>query len=87
MQGGYGAENPMDADVQTMTMQLKPQIEAKMGKAFPVFVPISYKTQVVAGINYQVRIGVADGKSLCVIINEQLPCAGGAKSLTDAKWM
>ncbi|CAH3020418.1 unnamed protein product [Porites evermanni] len=43
------------AKVQKICDQVKPQAEKMAGQQFPEFKAISYKTQVVAGINYFIK--------------------------------
>ena len=87
MSGGYTSENPMDEEVRSLVMSQKYQIEAQVGKSFSIFVPVSYQTQVVAGINYRVRIAVDGGKNVYTTIYQALPCAGGSLSVSGASIM
>ena len=83
--GGYSHEKPADADVIGMANTFKSQIQAQTGKHFSTFTPVSYQVQVVAGLNYKIRIAIDGGKHVIATIYEQLPCAGGSRSLTDVK--
>ena len=82
--GGFTNEQPMDADMHTLIMAQKGAIEAKLGKGFTIFVPVSYQSQVVAGLNHKVRIAVNGGQSIYADLYEALPCAGGSVSVTNA---
>ena len=39
--------------------------------------------QLVAGLNYKIRIAVDGGQSIYAVIYEELPCAGSNRSLTQ----
>jgi len=39
-------------------IQLKPDIETAVGANFPVYSPLSFRLQIVAGINYLVKVKV-----------------------------
>eukprot|EP00928_Gymnodinium_smaydae_P012568 TRINITY_DN14558_c0_g2_i2.p1 TRINITY_DN14558_c0_g2~~TRINITY_DN14558_c0_g2_i2.p1 ORF type:complete len:224 (+),score=53.97 TRINITY_DN14558_c0_g2_i2:74-673(+) len=61
--GGTGDENPADDDVRQLIAPLKAEAQQKaqgqgMNAAFSEFEPLSYKTQVVAGMNYFVKVKV-----------------------------
>ena len=54
--GGLGSEKPADDTVHSIVKQVKTQVEGALGKTLEQFKPISYKTQVVAGVNYFVKV-------------------------------
>jgi len=43
---------------------VKPEIEAKAGRSFSELKPVSYATQVVAGVNYFVKLTSPEGHFL-----------------------
>ena len=85
MLGGFSSEQPMDMEVTNMVMTLRPQIQAKLMCTYNIFVPVSFRSQLVAGMRYQVRIAVDDGKNIFVLIDQALPCAGGECTVTEAQ--
>ncbi|KAH1187430.1 hypothetical protein KIL84_020179, partial [Mauremys mutica] len=53
--GGFTETKPATPEVQKIADQVKPQLEEKDKKPYPVFVAITYKSQVVAGTNYLIK--------------------------------
>eukprot|EP01022_Parablepharisma_sp_SALTPOND_P029512 TRINITY_DN737_c0_g1_i2.p1 TRINITY_DN737_c0_g1~~TRINITY_DN737_c0_g1_i2.p1 ORF type:complete len:325 (-),score=14.28 TRINITY_DN737_c0_g1_i2:181-1071(-) len=80
--GAYGDYRKMDKEVEDMVVSLRPGIEEACGLNHVIFVPVSYRTQVVAGINYMVRIATEGITNLSVTIFKELPCHGGKYYLT-----
>jgi len=60
--GGLKPAQPCDADCQSLVLRVKAQIEAKTGENYTTFNPVNYATQVVAGVNYFVKIDVGGGQ-------------------------
>ncbi|XP_006039314.2 cystatin-A-like [Alligator sinensis] len=56
MPGGLSSANPATPEVQKIADQVKPQLERKENKTYPVFIAYKYKTQVVAGMNYFIKV-------------------------------
>lgn len=90
--GGTGNQRPADEEIHRMCTSLKSQVEVKAGKNFDTFTAISYKTQVVAGTNFFVKVHVGGDDHIHVRIFRPLPHTGGepevhgvqeSKSLND----
>ncbi|XP_073526970.1 leukocyte cysteine proteinase inhibitor 1-like [Phyllobates terribilis] len=58
--GGFGAEKPADAEVQDVCKKVKAQFLKQSGKNAAKFVALVYKSQVVAGKNYLVKVDIGD---------------------------
>lgn len=72
MTGGISdKEEPANAEIQALVEQVKDQITGKMNASFNVFEPISYKTQVVAGRNYFVKVGNLNASLVILQIHKQ----------------
>jgi hypothetical protein len=84
MMGGFGDAKQVTDEVKTLCDGLKEKIEAQCNKSFDTWEPICYKTQVVAGTNYLVKIKVAEGDFVHAKIFKALPCNGGECSVTTA---
>lgn len=83
MLGGFGNAKPVDDKVASIAHQVRPHVESQLG-AFETFEPHSYKTQVVAGTNYLIKIHVGSGKYVHAKVHQPLPCNGSDLSLMEA---
>lgn len=70
--GGPSETRQADAETQKIADQVKPQLEEKENRKYPVFKAVSYKTQVVAGINYFIKVHVGDENFLHLRVFEGL---------------
>jgi cystatin-A/B len=84
MMGGFGEEKPVTDEVRTMCETMKSNIQDHVGKSFDTWEPVSFKTQVVAGTNYNVKVKVGDNEYIHVKLFKALPCNGGNVSLSSA---
>ena len=83
MVGGFGEEHEMTEEVLSMVSALKEDIEVQAGEKFETFNPISYKSQVVAGINFDVTVRTGEAKSVVVRIFKPLPHTGEQPMVTS----
>ncbi|XP_003746344.1 stefin-C [Galendromus occidentalis] len=58
--GGLGETKEVSDDVRDLTEKVRAEAEEKAGKKFEVFEPVKYKTQVVAGTNYFIKVKVGE---------------------------
>uniref|UniRef100_A0A2K6KZQ1 Cystatin-B n=1 Tax=Rhinopithecus bieti TaxID=61621 RepID=A0A2K6KZQ1_RHIBE len=56
MCGAPSAVQPATAETQDIADQVRSQLEEKENKKFPVFKAVSFKSQVVAGTNYFIKV-------------------------------
>ena len=59
MPGGLHTAQPIDAPTQVLLDSVRPQLELQDGQSFSVFRGHSYRTQLVNGVNYFVKVEVA----------------------------
>uniref|UniRef100_A0A3Q0T7X9 Cystatin-B n=1 Tax=Amphilophus citrinellus TaxID=61819 RepID=A0A3Q0T7X9_AMPCI len=83
MCGGLTELKQADEKVQLICDQMKPHTEQKTGRNFGVFTAKSYKTQLVAGTNYFIKVHVGGDECLHLRVYEKLPCYGGELELTS----
>merc|ERR1712096_16562 len=79
--GGFNDFKPATDEVQQLCNEVKNDIAAKHGP-FTFFEVIEFKTQVVAGTNYHVKIKIEDDKQIEVVIFKALPYHGGKVELS-----
>ncbi|BFZ10149.1 hypothetical protein BsWGS_13188 [Bradybaena similaris] len=74
--GGTSETHEATEEIQALIDQVRSDLEAKVGKVFPHYKAISYKSQVVAGTNYFVKIQTDGSDFIHVRIFKSLPHAG-----------
>ncbi|XP_071541644.1 cystatin-A-like [Panulirus ornatus] len=72
MTGGLTAEKPPSDKVEQLLQTVKGQVEEKLGRAIGQFKLVSYKTQVVAGINYFAKMDIGEEELLHVRVYQNL---------------
>uniref|UniRef100_A0A2K5F868 Cystatin-B n=1 Tax=Aotus nancymaae TaxID=37293 RepID=A0A2K5F868_AOTNA len=66
MCGAPSAAQPATAETQNIADQVRSQLEEKENKKFPVFKAVSFRSQVVAGTNYFIKVECGPGRELPV---------------------
>ena len=84
MCGGFGAVKEAGEETVNLCNEIKPHVEAHLNSTFETFEPVHYKSQVVNGTNYSIKVKVEDGKYVHVNVHKALPCYGGALTLSSA---
>ncbi|XP_073526971.1 cystatin-B-like [Phyllobates terribilis] len=80
--GGLGSVKPATEEVQGLCDQVKAEVEEKHGKKYPTFVAVEYKTQLVAGTNFFVKVLTGDEEYIHLRLYKTLPHAGEKLSLS-----
>ncbi|XP_066091441.1 cystatin-B [Saccopteryx bilineata] len=83
MCGGCTATQPATADVQAIADQVKPQLEAKENKNYTMFKAVEFKSQIVAGTNYFIKVQVADDDFIHIRVYKSLPHENKPLALHD----
>nr|XP_045002600.1 cystatin-A [Jaculus jaculus] len=71
--GGLTEARPATPEIQELVDAVKPQLEAKTNETYEEFKAESYKTQVVAGVNYFVKVNIGGGRYMHLKIFKGLP--------------
>ena len=82
--GGFGGAKDADDEVKAIAKEVQKQTEDKLGAKFTEFEAVKYKTQVVSGTNYMIKVKVGPEQYVHIKVWRKLPCHGGAKELTEA---
>ncbi|NXA44279.1 CYTA protein, partial [Eudromia elegans] len=64
-------------------LQVKPQLEERENEVYGLFQAIEYRTQVVAGTNYFIKVKVSDGTYVHLRVFQSLPFENQGPSLTS----
>ncbi|KAM3935782.1 cystatin-B-like isoform 1-T2 [Leptodactylus fuscus] len=86
MVGGLSEEEPADQKLQDLCDSVKADFLALSGKNTGTFVAVSSRSQVVAGMNYfvKIQVGVEEEEEYCILrIYKPLPHTGKKPSLVN----
>ncbi|XP_003795127.1 cystatin-A [Otolemur garnettii] len=83
MPGGLTEAKPATAEIQEIANKIKPQLEKRTNETYAEFEAVLYRTQVVAGINYFIKIRVDDDCYVHVKVFRSLPYQNQELTLTD----
>lgn len=83
MCGGFGEAKPVDDSVKQVANEIKPKVEAALNSKYTVYEPVSYKTQVVAGTNFIIKVKVDGDKYIHIKVFRPLPCNGTQLELLE----
>ncbi|XP_055480732.1 cystatin-A [Psammomys obesus] len=64
--GGLTEARPATPEIQEIADKIKPQLEEQTNEKYETYEAVEYKTQVVAGINYFIKIHVGGGRYIHV---------------------
>ncbi|XP_039663559.1 cystatin-B-like [Perca fluviatilis] len=79
MSGGYGPTEPATKDIQDLCDQVKSKVQEITGKNYGEYTAFKFRSQVVAGTNYLIKVHVGDDYIHVIIFKDQ----GGEVALSD----
>ncbi|XP_058920411.1 cystatin-A [Kogia breviceps] len=71
--GAFCEDQPATPEIQQIANKMKPVVEKKTHEIYKEFEAVEYKTQVVAGTNYWIKIRVGDDRYIHIKVFESLP--------------
>ncbi|GCC45422.1 hypothetical protein chiPu_0029308 [Chiloscyllium punctatum] len=60
--GGFGTVQAVSEEIQDLAQKVKPQVESKLNCKLGIFHAISYRSQVVSGMNYTLKVCKRQGR-------------------------
>ncbi|XP_051910902.1 cystatin-B-like [Hippocampus zosterae] len=76
MYGGLSDLEDADARIQTICESVKSKVEQKTGKAYSVFIGKGYKSQIVSGTNYFIKVHVGGNDYIHIRVFQGLTESG-----------
>ncbi|KAF3815596.1 cystatin-B [Mirounga angustirostris] len=73
MCGAPTASQPATAETQAIADQVKPQLEEQENKKYATFKAVEFRSQVVAGMNYFIKVQVDDDEFVHLRVFRSLP--------------
>ncbi|XP_043847170.1 cystatin-B-like [Dromiciops gliroides] len=80
--GGLTDTQPATAETQQIADQVKAELEEKENRKFPIFKTMEFKSQLVAGTNYFIKVHVGDEEFIHLRVFKSLPHENKPLSLT-----
>ena len=83
MLGGFGNAKDADDNVKALAKEMKGKAEAALGETYGEFEAVKFKTQVVAGTNYLIKVKVGGDKYVHLKVHVPLPCKNAPNELLE----
>ncbi|KFO30703.1 cystatin-A [Fukomys damarensis] len=71
--GGLSETRPATPEIQKIVDEVKPQLEEKTNESYQEFKAIEYKSQVVAGAIYYIKVQVGNNRYIHIKVIQRLP--------------
>ncbi|KAM6475010.1 cystatin-B-like [Liasis olivaceus] len=81
--GGASELKAATEETQQIIQEIKSQLEEKESRNFDIFEAVSYRTQVVAGTNYFIKVHVGNDEYVHVRVFQRLPHENKPLELTS----
>jgi len=76
MAGGFTQDREPDDEVRNIAQAIKQHAEQHANRTFNLWEVVAFKSQVVAGTNFKLKISVGDGEYVHLKVFRSLPYAG-----------
>ncbi|KFU98551.1 PREDICTED: cystatin-A [Pterocles gutturalis] len=83
MTGGLSETKPATPEVQCIVNEVKPQFESRQNRTYDMFKAIVYRTQIVAGVNYFIKVQDSDHDYVHLRVFKSLPQENQGPSLVS----
>ncbi|KFO86113.1 Cystatin-A [Buceros rhinoceros silvestris] len=83
MTGGLSEPKPATPEVQHIVDQVQAQFQSKLNRTYSMFKAIEYRSQVVAGTMYYIKVQVSDTEYVHLKVFESLPYEHQGPSLVS----
>ncbi|CAL8312489.1 unnamed protein product [Merluccius merluccius] len=80
--GGFGGHQPANEEVQQLCDKVKASVENVKNTSYEVFLAVTYKSQVVAGTNFDIKVHVGGEDHINIRVFRPLPCHNREVELT-----
>ncbi|XP_002758786.1 cystatin-A [Callithrix jacchus] len=71
--GGLSEAKPATPEIQEIVDKVKPQLEEETNEKYEKLEAVEYKTQVVAGTNYYIKVQAGDNRYMHLKVFKSLP--------------
>lgn len=85
MVGGFSQDREPDDEVRNLAQEIKPHAEQHVNRTFNNWEVVKFRSQVVAGTNFNLKISVGDGEYVHVRVFRSLPYAGSTLEVKDVR--
>ncbi|CBK22718.2 uncharacterized protein [Blastocystis hominis] len=79
---GHMISSPVDERVVEVVNQVRPQVESQINEKFSIFKPVEVAKQVVAGLNYFVKVDIGNNRAIHLRIYDHFNDVSLTKVLT-----
>lgn len=85
MPGGLTGARPADEGIQAIADEMRGRVEEKLGRALAEYKAVSYATQVVAGVNYFIKVQVSSTECVHIRVYQDLQQHRSLTAVQDGK--
>ncbi|XP_059183019.1 cystatin-B-like [Centropristis striata] len=79
--GGWSGTQDATKETQKICDQVKAQVQKTTGNNYRVYVAVKYRNQIVAGVNFSIKVHVGGEDYIDLSVFQELLCNGGKAEL------